>query len=293
MNSPNSLALRTAILSAFTNAIMALGKGIAGILGHSDALIADAIESVSDVFSSILVIFGIRYAQKPADEDHPYGHGRAESLSTFAVVAFLIVSATFILNQGIINLFEAQIMPETFTIYVLIVIVLIKEISFQYVFRKGKQTNSSTLMADAWHHRSDAISSVIALAGVGISLLLGPDFVHADDWAAIIASLFIYYNAYKIFRPTLGEFMDENIHHELIDQIRSVAYEVNGVKATEKCWVRKAGMYYQVDLHIEVEPHLTVVRGHEISHLAKDLIMKKIPNVSNVHIHIEPFLVTE
>ncbi len=288
MESRNKLALRTALLSAITNAVMAVGKGIAGVLGHSDALLADAIESVSDVFSSILVIVGIRYAQKPADDDHPYGHGRAESLSTFAVVAFLIVSATYILNEGIRNLYEEQVMPESFTLIVLVAIVLIKEISFQYVYRKGKQTNSSTLMADAWHHRSDAISSVIALAGVGISLLLGPKFVHADDWAAIAASLFIYYNAYKIFRPTLGEFMDEHMHHELIDEIRAIAFEVKGVKATEKCWVRKSGMFYQVDLHIEVEPDLPVEKGHEISHTAKDLIMSRIETIADVHIHIEP-----
>ena len=268
---------------------MAVGKGVAGIFGNSDALIADAIESTSDVLSSILVIFGISYAQKPADEDHPYGHGRAESLSTFAVVGFLIVSATFILNEGIRNLFQKQEMPESFTFYVLIAIVLIKELSFQYVYKKGKQTNSSTLMADAWHHRSDAISSVIALIGVGISLFLGPQYVHADDWAAIIASLFIYYNAYKIFRPTLGEIMDEHMHHELIDEIRKIAFEVNGVKATEKCWVRKSGMYYQVDLHIEVDPELSVERGHEISHLAKDLLMERLDAISHVHIHIEPY----
>ncbi len=289
MKNEKKITVQTAILSALTNAFMAVGKGVAGIFGNSDALIADAIESTSDVLSSILVIFGISYAQKPADEDHPYGHGRAESLSTFAVVGFLIVSATFILNEGIRNLFQKQEMPESFTFYVLIAIVLIKELSFQYVYKKGKQTNSSTLMADAWHHRSDAISSVIALIGVGISLFLGPQYVHADDWAAIIASLFIYYNAYKIFRPTLGEIMDEHMHHELIDEIRKIAFEVNGVKATEKCWVRKSGMYYQVDLHIEVDPELSVERGHEISHLAKDLLMERLDAISHVHIHIEPY----
>jgi cation diffusion facilitator family transporter len=289
LKNEKKITFQTAILSALTNAFMAVGKGVAGIFGNSDALIADAIESTSDVLSSILVIFGISYAQKPADEDHPYGHGRAESLSTFAVVGFLIVSATFILNEGIRNLFQKQEMPESFTFYVLIAIVLIKELSFQYVYKKGKQTNSSTLMADAWHHRSDAISSVIALIGVGISLFLGPQYVHADDWAAIIASLFIYYNAYKIFRPTLGEIMDEHMHHELIDEIRKIAFEVNGVKATEKCWVRKSGMYYQVDLHIEVDPELSVERGHEISHLAKDLLMERLDAISHVHIHIEPY----
>ena len=155
-------AKRTALLSVVTNALLAIVKGAAGVIGHSDALIADAIESCSDIFSSFLVLFGIHYASKPPDEDHPYGHGKAEPLVTFAVVGFLLVSATIIAVESVRHLSEKQEQPAFFTLYVLAAIILIKELSYQYVYRKGQQTNSTSLKADAWHHRSDALSSLIA-----------------------------------------------------------------------------------------------------------------------------------
>lgn len=281
-------AKRTALLSVVTNALLAIVKGAAGVIGHSDALIADAIESCSDIFSSFLVLFGIHYASKPPDEDHPYGHGKAEPLVTFAVVGFLLVSATIIAVESVRHLSEKQEQPAFFTLYVLAAIILIKELSYQYVYRKGQQTNSTSLKADAWHHRSDALSSLIAFLGILATFLFGKGFEKADDWAALIASVFIIYNAYKIFRPALGEIMDEHNHHDLIDGIRVEAKKVAGVVDIEKCWARKNGMSYVVDLHLEIDGHLSVIEGHAISHALKDHLMEVFPYITEVLIHIEP-----
>ena len=283
-----STAKKTAFLSIISNTGLAIAKGITGIIGHSDALIADAIESTADVFASILVLLGLNYSTKPADDNHPYGHGKAEALTTFAVVGFLLISATIIAVESIRHLSEPQEKPEVFTLYVLAVIIVIKELSFQYVRKKGMETNSSSLKADAWHHRSDAISSIIAFVGISLTLLFGNGFEKADDWAALLASLFIVYNAFKIFRPALGEIMDEHLHHDIIEDIRHYSAEVPGVIDTEKCLVRKAGMVYIVDLHIEVQGTLSVFDGHEIAHQLKDHLMEKLPTIADVHIHVEP-----
>lgn len=212
-------AYKTITWSIISSIVLSLLKGYAGVEGHSDALIADAIESGTDVFASFLVLFGIYYSTKPADDDHPYGHGKAEALVTFGVVGFLLISATLIAYNGIQHLSVPQEQPELFTLFVLVGIIIWKELSYRYVLSKGKKTNSLSLQADAWHHRSDAISSFIALIGIGLALLFGPAFSKADDWAAIAASLFIVYNAFVIFRPALGEILDEHNHHHLLSLI--------------------------------------------------------------------------
>ena len=267
---------------------MALIKGLAGFFGNSYALIADAIESTTDIFSSFLVLFGIKYSNKPADENHPYGHGRAEPLITFIVVGFLITSATIIAYESILNIKTPHDLPKAWTLIVLGIIIIWKEISFQLVMKKSIETNSSSLKADAWHHRSDAITSVAAFIGISIALFLGKGYESADDWAALFASGFILYNSYLIFRPALGEIMDEHLYDELIEEIRVVSQQVNGVIATEKCFIRKAGMKYHVDLHAVVEAKITVKEGHDISHRLKDTLREEIPQLGHVLIHIEP-----
>jgi cation diffusion facilitator family transporter len=288
MESNKKTAQKTAFLSLISNAGLAIAKGVTGVFGHSDAMIADAIESTADVFASFLVIFGLRYAAKPADENHPYGHGKAEALVTFAVVGFLLISATIIAVESIRNLQEPQEKPELFTLYVLGIIILIKELSYRYVKKKSIETNSSSLHADAWHHRSDAISSLMAFVGISIALIFGEGFEKADDWAALLASFFIVYNAFLIFRPALGEIMDEHLHDHVVAKIRELSVNVSGVLDTEKCLVRKTGMVYIVDLHVEVDGKLSVFEGHEISHRLKDYLMEQMPEISDVLIHIEP-----
>ena len=281
-------AIRTTYFSIVGNASLAIIKGLAGFFGNSYALIADAIESTADIFSSFLVLFGLKYANRPADKNHPYGHGRAEPLITFLVVGFLITSATIIAYESIKNIGTPHELPKIWTLFVLIPLIIWKEISFQLVIRKAKETNSSSLKADAWHHRSDAITSIAALIGISIALYFGKGYETADDWAALFASGFILYNSYKIFRPALGEIMDEHLYDDLVADIRKVSLSCAGVVATEKCFVRKAGMKYHVELHAIVQADITVKNGHEIAHNLKDTLLNDIPQLGHVLIHIEP-----
>jgi cation diffusion facilitator family transporter len=281
-------AIRTTYFSIIGNFALALIKGFAGFFGNSYALIADAIESITDIFASFLVLLGFKYAKRPADENHPYGHGKIEPLITFGVVVFLVVSATIIANESIHNIQSPQEMPKSWTLLVLGLIIFWKEISFQIVIKKSKQTNSSSLRADAWHHRSDAITSVMAFIGISIALLFGKGYETADDWAALLASGFILYNSYLILRPALGEIMDEQLYDDLILEIRGISSEVQGVLGTEKCFIRKAGMEFHVDLHVIVNSEISVKIGHDIAHDLKDYLRKEIPNLGHILIHIEP-----
>jgi len=281
-------AIKATYFSLIGNVALALIKGTAGVLGNSYALIADAIESTTDIFSSFLVLFGLKYSNRPADENHPYGHGKAEPLITFLVVGFLITSATIIAYESIINIQTPHNLPKSWTLLVLGVIILWKEFSYRKVMKRARETDSSSLKADAWHHRSDAITSVAAFTGISIALILGKGYESADDWAALFASMFIFYNSYLIFRPALGEIMDEHLYDDLILEIREVSSQVEGVIDTEKCFIRKAGMKYHVDLHATVQANLTVKQGHDIAHLLKDTLRSKIPQLGHVLIHIEP-----
>lgn len=274
--------------SIIGNTALAAIKGAAGYFGNSYALIADAIESTTDIFSSFLVLFGIKYSNRPADENHPYGHGRAEPLITFFVVGFLITSAAIIAYQSIINISTPHNLPKPWTLYILGGIIIWKEISFRLVMKKAIETNSSSLKADAWHHRSDAITSVAAFIGISIALFFGKGYESADDWAALFASGFIIYNSYLILRPALGEIMDEHLYDNLIEEIRQISHTVEGVIDTEKCFIRKSGMAYHVDLHATVDAFITVKQGHDIAHKLKDTLRNHLPQLGHVLIHVEP-----
>lgn len=281
-------AIRTTYFSIVGNTVLALVKGAAGVFGNSYALIADAIESTTDIVASFLVLFGLKYASRPADKNHPYGHGRAEPLITFLVVGFLITSATVIAYESIKNIGTPHELPKAWTLLVLVPLIIWKEISFRVVMKKARETNSSALKADAQHHRSDSITSIAALIGISIALYFGKGYETADDWAALFAAGFILYNSYRIFRPALGEIMDEHVYDDLVLDIRKVALTVEGVVATEKCFIRKSGMNYHVDLHALVSATITVEHGHEIAHRLKDTLRKDIPQLGHVLIHIEP-----
>lgn len=282
-------AIKTIYFSLFGNIFLAIIKGAAGIIGNSYALVADAIESTSDIFSSLLVLLGLKYAKRPADENHPYGHGKIEPLMTFIVVVFLVSSAIVIAYKSIINIQTPHKIPETWTLYILGIIILWKEVSYRVVIRNSHKTNSSSLKADAWHHRSDALTSMAAFIGILIAVILGNGYESADDWAALVASVIIMYNAYHIFRPALGEIMDEHRYDDLIDEIRKTSATVPGIMGTEKCFIRKAGIHHHVDLHARVNGEISVTKGHEISHVLKDTLQNKIPNLGHVLIHIEPY----
>ncbi|MFL1896078.1 cation diffusion facilitator family transporter [Aquimarina sp. 2-A2] len=282
-------AIRTTYYSLATNLVLAVIKGLAGFFGNSYALIADAIESTTDVFSSLLVLFGLTYAKRPADKNHPYGHGKIEPLITFIVVAFLVTSATVIAYESIQNIQTPHKLPQPWTLFVLGAIIMWKELSYRIVIKKSKQTHSSVLKAEAWHHRSDAITSITAFIGISIALFLGKGFETADDWAALFASGFILYNSYLIFRPALGEIMDEHRYDDLMLQIRKISLEVEGIKGTEKCYIRKAGMYYHIDLHARVDGNISVTEGHDLAHQLQDRLKQKVSGIGHVLIHIEPY----
>jgi len=281
-------AIKATYFSIIGNFLLALLKWLAGYFGNSYALIADAIESTADIFSSFLVLFGLKYAKRPADENHPYGHGRIEPLVTFAVVGFLIISATIIAYESIQNIRTPHELPKPWTLFVLLAIIIWKEVSFRVVIKKSKETGSSSLRADAWHHRSDAITSVAAFIGISIALILGKGYESADDFAALFASGFILYNCYLIFRPALGEIMDENLYDDLIAEIRINAVKVDGILGTEKCFVRKLGTKHLVDLHAIVSGDISVKEGHQLAHRLQDYLQKKMPQLGNILIHIEP-----
>ena len=281
-------AVKATYFSITGNTCLAIIKGLAGFFGNSYALIADAIESTTDIFASLLVLFGIKYSNRPADDNHPYGHGRAEPLITFLVVGFLITSATIIAYESILNIQKPHDLPKSWTLYVLVLIILWKEYSFRTVMKKSIETDSSSLKADAWHHRSDAITSVAAFIGIAVALVMGKGYEAADDWAALFAAVFIIYNSYRIFRPALGEIMDEHLYDDLISAIRLVANDVEGIIDTEKCFIRKSGMKYHVDLHAIVSASITVKQGHQMAHKLKDALKSKIPQLGHVLIHIEP-----
>ena len=288
MKNNEQAAVKAIYFSIVGNSCLAIVKGIAGVFGNSYALIADAIESTTDIFSSFLVLFGIKYSNRPADANHPYGHGRAEPLVTFLVVGFLITSATIIAYESISNIGTPHELPKPWTLIVLGVIIFWKEFSFRLVMKRGIQTNSSSLKADAWHHRSDAITSVAAFIGISIAIILGKGYESADDWAALFASGFILYNSYLIFRPALGEIMDEHLYDDLVAEIRTVSLNVDGIIETEKCFIRKSGMKYHVDLHAVVDATISVKEGHDLAHLLKDTLREKIFELGHILIHIEP-----
>lgn len=282
------IAIRTTYFSIFGNIALALIKGFAGFFGNSYALIADAIESTTDIFASFLVLLGFKYAKRPADENHPYGHGKIEPIITFLVVAFLVISATVIAYESIENIQTPHKVPKPWTLLVLGLIILWKEISYRVVLKKSKETNSTSLNADAWHHRSDAITSIMAFIGISIAIFFGKGYETADDWAALLASAFIFYNSYLILRPALGEMMDEQRYEDLLADIRLKSLEVKGVTGTEKCYIRKAGMKFHVDLHAMVNGTISVTEGHDIAHRLKDYLRAELPNIGHVLIHIEP-----
>ncbi|HMR45701.1 MAG TPA: cation diffusion facilitator family transporter [Bacteroidia bacterium] len=281
-------AIQITWISILGNTLLAAIKWLVGYFGNSYALIADAIESTTDIFSSTLVLLGLKYASRPADKNHPYGHGRVEPLVTFAVVGILVSAATVIAIEAIKNIMTPHETPKTYTLAVLAVIIVSKELFYRIVSNRNKNINSTALKADAWHHRSDAITSLAAFIGIAIAIYFGKGFEAADDWAALVASGFIFYNSYLIFRPALGEIMDEHLYDDVIAEIRKVAVNVDGVIDTEKCLVRKSGINFLIDLHITVDSHITVKKGHQIAHHLKDALIKHNPLIADVLIHVEP-----
>ena len=287
-NHPAAQGIRSTLIGIFVNAGLALIKGIAGVLGNSYALIADAIESASDVVSSFIVFSGLRIAAKPRDHDHPYGHGKAEPIAAMIVALSLFGAAITIIVQSIHEIITPHHASAPFTLIVLIVVVITKEALFRFVFKVAEQVQSMAVKTDAWHHRSDAITSAAAFVGISIALIGGAGYESADDWAALFASGIIIYNASNLFKPALNEVMDAAPSSAIEERVRIVATEVPGVLRLDKCYVRKMGLDYFVDLHVVVNGNIKVKEGHLIGHNVKDAICGSNPRIIDVLVHIEP-----
>jgi cation diffusion facilitator family transporter len=281
-------SLRVTFIGMAANIVLAVVKLTAGILGNSYALIADAVESLADVFSSVIVWRGVVLAAQPADEDHPYGHGKAEPIAAAIVATILLVAAFGISIQAIRDMFSPHEGPARFTLFVLLGTVFIKEMLFRFGVREGAEIDSSVVRNDAWHHRSDAITSLAAAIGISVALIGGPGFESADSIAAVVAGVIIAFNGWRLLRPALDELMDTAPSPSFNQQITKIAAEVSGVNAVEKCMIRKMGFHYFVDLHVEVDPQMTVQKAHEIAHRVKDEIRAQQPSVYDVLVHIEP-----
>jgi cation diffusion facilitator family transporter len=279
---------RSTIIGACLNALLAVGKITSGILGHSFALVADGIESSADILSSLVVYVGLKYAVKPADDDHPYGHGKAEPIAALAVGLALIAAAISIAVQSLREIVTPHALPARFTLIVLAGALVTKEILFRHVVRIGKDINSIAVQTDAWHHRSDAITSALAFIGISVALIGGKGWESADDWAALLASFIILFNAFAQIRPALAELSDIAPPKTIHDEVKAAARLVPGVEDLEKCFVRKMGFEFYVDLHVIVNGALSVREGHRIAHEVENAILTAYPRITEVLVHIEP-----
>jgi cation diffusion facilitator family transporter len=282
--------LRATFIGMAVNAVLAGAKLAAGLAGHSHALTADAVESLADVFSSLVVWRALVVAATPADEDHPYGHGKAEPIAAATVSAFLLVIAAWICVRSAQAASQTHSAPEPFTLVVLAGAIAIKEGLFRFIRRESLSVGSSAMHADAWHHRSDALTSLAAALGISIALLGGRPYAVADDVAAMLAAGIIAWNGWRLLERAINELMDRSPGTKFPDQIRRTAALVPGVECIEKCLVRKMGYHFYVDMHVQVDPQMTVQCSHEIAHEVKDRVRRQFPEVRDVLIHIEPAL---
>jgi cation diffusion facilitator family transporter len=283
-----SQGIQVTIVGIVVNMILAATKGISGVLGNSYALIADAVESSLDVFSSIVVWGGLKIAAIPPDKNHPYGHGKAEPLAAMMVAIALMSAAVMLAAGSLHEIFVPRYAPAPFTLLVLVAVIIIKELLFRFVFKTGEEVGSTVVKTDAWHHRSDALTSLAAFIGISIALIGGKGYESADDWAALVASGVILFNAYRLFRPALDEIMDARPSPQLEKEIRKTALTIEGVVGTDTCHIRKMGLEYYVDLHINVDRGISVLKGHQIAHMVKDVIRHSNPLIADVIIHVEP-----
>lgn len=289
---PNSakpnLAQRAALLSLGVNALLSLTKIVAGTLGKSQALIADGIESSMDILSSIIVLAGVRVAQMPPDTDHPFGHGKAESLAALFASLMLVVAGLVIIIQSAHGLYEPSVVPANYTLIVLLAIIALKEAMFRIIHKVGTKLNSEALKTDAWHHRSDAITSCAAVIGIAIALIGGHDYAKADEWAAIFAGIWMLIQGSRLLRLNISEVMDTTVADSVTQDIRKCAITVQGVAGVEKCHVIKSGFAYIAEIHVEVDESLTVRQGHDIAHSVKAALLGSDLNVLVAIVHIEP-----
>ena len=277
---------RVALLGLFINVLVA--SATAGIFGNAYVLIADGIESALDIAGSVIIWGGLKVAARPPDATHPYGHGKAEPIAAVLVAIGVLAAALGIAIQSVRELFRPHHGPAPFTLVVLIVVVVVKEVLYRYVIRLGRDVESTALQTDAWHHRTDALTSIAAFIGISLALIGGKAWQGADDWAAIFACGLIGANGYRLLKPALYEIMDTAPRGEVIDRVRTAAAAVPGVMEIDKCFARKMGLSFYVDLHVRVNGNISVREGHDIAHQVKRAIQETDPRIADVLVHVEP-----
>lgn len=270
------------------NLVLALVKVSTGVLGNSYALIADGIESTTDVFSSLIVRHGLQVSARPPDEEHPYGYGKAESLAGLIVSLFLIGTSIMIAVQSVFEILTPHHAPAWYTLLVLALVIITKEGLYRFMYRVGDSLGSSALRNDAWHHRSDAVTSMAAFLGISIALIGGPGYETADDWAALIACSVILFTGVRLLRSAAKEMLDAAAPRDVEGRIRKIASAVPGVVAIEKCRVRKSGLGYLMDIHVVVDGSISVRKGHDIGHAVKDALMQSDLPICDAVLHVEP-----
>lgn len=279
---------RAALVGMMVNVILAAAKISAGLFGNSYVLIADGIESALDIAGSAVIWGGLKFAARPPDRTHPYGHGKAEPLAAGLVAMGVLLASVALAIQSVREIFVPHHGPAPFTLVVLIVVVAVKEILYHVVIRLGKNVESTAIQTDAWHHRADALTSIAAFIGISIALIGGEKWYSADDWAALFACGVIATNGFRLLLPALHEMLDTAPRGEIVSRIQEAAANVAGVINVEKCLVRKMGISFYVDLHVGVEGGISVREGHDIAHLVKDAIKQTDARIADVLVHIEP-----
>ncbi len=286
---------RLILAGILLNIFLAVVKFMGGVFGNSSALMADGLESTLDVFSSIMMWAALKYAERPPDQEHPYGHGKMESLAAGAGALLLIGAGGLLgfhsLSEILGSLGKEPVatdLPKPFTLIILLLTIAFKEGLFRLSLWKGRSIGSNALAADAWHHRSDAITSLAALIGIGIALLGGPAWAQADDWAALFSCVIIITNGLRMLMVALAEAMDKQEPEAIRTKISVIASTVEGVTSIEKVRVRKTGLTRIADLHVRVSGQLSVHEGHDISHIVKNKLQKSELHLSDVTVHIEP-----
>ena len=284
---------KVVLTGVLLNLVLSAGKIVGGLLGRSNALVADGIESLLDLFSSLLIWGALKYAAKPPDEEHPYGHGKAESLASLVGALVLAIAGALIAHNSIVQLLAAAHgapvhVPSPWTLLILICVIGLKETLYQFMARRARRIGSNALLADAWHHRSDAVTSIAAFIGISVSLLGGHGYEVADDWAALFACVVIFYSSYNMLKMCLGDMMDARVSPDAEKTVMRITCSVPGVLSAEKCRIRKSGLSYIADLHIRVGGDISVREGHDIAHRVKDLLMASELPLEDVTLHVEP-----
>ena len=279
---------RIALLGLVINVVLASVKIVAGVVGHAYVLIADGIESALDVGGSIVIWGGLTVAARPPDRTHPYGHGKAEPIAALVVAICVLAAAIGLAIESVREILTPHHGPAPFTLAILVVVIVIKEFLFRYVNRIGRDLESTAVQTDAWHHRSDALTSAAAFIGISVALIGGERWQSADDWAALFACAVIAANGVRLALPAFQEIMDTAPAGKIVGSILAVASSVPGVVEVEKCYARKMGLDYYVDLHVGVDGNISVHEGHEIAHRVKAAIQQSDSRIADVLVHIEP-----